>query len=72
MTKKMVPNRLWDFGLIYESKLLSHMTHGDDRRTGYKVVMGQTPNISEWLDSEFYDLVWWLKRTEKPNITDNT
>jgi hypothetical protein len=49
------------------------MACGDaDRRTGYKVVMGQTPNISKWLDFEFYDLVWWLERSEKPNITDYT
>jgi hypothetical protein len=46
------------------------MAHGDDRRTGYKVVMGQTSDISDWLDFEFYDLVWWLKRSKKPNITD--
>jgi hypothetical protein len=48
------------------------MARGDDRRTGYEVVTGQTPDISEWLDFEFYDLVWWLERAEKPNITDYT
>jgi hypothetical protein len=72
MTKKKVPKRLWDFGLVYESELLSRMARGDDRRTGYEVVTGQTPDISEWLDFECYDLVWWLERTEKPNITDYT
>ena len=58
MTKKKVPKRLWDFGLVYESELLSRMAHKSDRRTGYKEVTGQTPDISEWLDFEFYDLVW--------------
>ena len=72
MTKKKVLKRLWDFGLIYESELLSRMARGDDWWTGYEVVMGQTPDISEWLDFEFYDLVWWLDRTTKPNLTDNT
>jgi hypothetical protein len=72
MTKKRVPKRLWDFGLVYESELLSRMARRDDRRTGYKVVTGQTPDISEWLDFEFYDLVWWLERSKKPNITDHT
>ena len=72
MTKKKVPKRLWDFGLIYESELLSRMARGADRRTGYEVVTGQTPDISEWLDFEFYDLVWWLDRSDKPNFTENT
>ena len=34
MTKKRGPKRLWDFGLVYESELLSRMARGDDRRTG--------------------------------------
>jgi hypothetical protein len=72
MTKKKVPKRLWDFGLVYESELLSRMARGNDRRTGYEEVTGQTPDISEWLDFEFYDLVWWLDRPTKPNFTDNT
>jgi hypothetical protein len=47
------------------------MARGNDRRTGYEEVTGQTPDISEWLDFEFYDLVWWLDRPTKPNFTDN-
>ena len=35
---------------------------------GYKEVTGQTPNISEWLDFEFYDLVWWLDHPMKPDV----
>ena len=31
---------------------------------------GDTPDISEWLDFEFYDLVWWIDRPNKPDITD--
>jgi hypothetical protein len=46
------------------------MARGSDRRTGYEEVTGQTPDISEWLDFEFYDLVWWLDRPVKPNVTD--
>jgi hypothetical protein len=72
MTKKKVPKRLWDFGLVYESELLSRMARGNDRRTGYEEITGQTPDISEWLDFEFYDLVWWLDRSTKPNFTDHT
>ena len=72
MTKKKVPKRLWDFGLIYESELLSRMARGDDRRSGYEVVTGNTPDISEWLDFEFYDLVWWWDVPTKRNINDDT
>jgi hypothetical protein len=71
MTKKAVPKRLWDFGLVYESELLCRMASGSDWRTGYKEVTGQTPDISELLDFEFYDLVWWLDRPTKPNFTDH-
>jgi hypothetical protein len=59
MQKKNVCSRLWDYGLVYESKLLTRMSRGDDGRSGYEQVTGETPNISEWLDFEFYDLVWW-------------
>jgi hypothetical protein len=71
MTKKNVPKRLWDFGLVYKSEILSRMACGNDRRTGYEEVTGQTPDISEWLDFEFYDLVWWWHLPGKPNVTDN-
>jgi hypothetical protein len=37
---------------------------------GYEEVTGQTPDISEWLDFEFYDLVWWLDCPVKPNVTN--
>jgi hypothetical protein len=48
------------------------MARGSNRRTGYEEVTVQTPDISEWLDFEFYDLVWWLDRPTKPNFTDAT
>jgi hypothetical protein len=45
------------------------MAQGSNRRTGYKELTGQTPDISKWLlDFEFYDLVWWLDRPTKPNL----
>ena len=41
MMKKKVPKRLWDFGLVYESELLSRMSRGSDQRTGYEEVTGK-------------------------------
>ena len=55
----------------YESELLTHMAQGWDRRTGYEEVTGQTLEISEWTNFDFYDLVWWWHIPSKPNITDN-
>ena len=60
MAKKEVPKELSDFGLVCKAEIMTRMTHGSDSCTGYDEVMGQTPDISEWLDFEFYDLVWWL------------
>jgi hypothetical protein len=72
MQKKKVPSRLWDYGLVYEGELLSMMSRGKDGRSGHKEVTGNTPNISKWLDFEFYDLVWWWDRPNKPNAMDET
>jgi hypothetical protein len=34
MMNKKVPKRLWDFGLVYASKLISRMVRGSDHQTG--------------------------------------
>ena len=59
MATKNIPRRLWDYGLIYESEIMSRTAKGDDKRTGLERVTGDTPDISEWLDFEFYDPVWY-------------
>ena len=71
MRKMKVPKRLWDYGLIYESELLSRTSRGTTGRTGFEEVTGDTPNIAEWLDFSFYDLVWYLDRDGKPDLTDD-
>ena len=43
---------------MYEGEILSRMARGSSKRSGYEMVTGNTPAISEWLDFEFYDLVW--------------
>jgi hypothetical protein len=72
MQKKNVYSWLWDYGLVYEGELLTRMSCGDNGRSGYEQVTGETPNISEWLDFEFYDLVWWWDQPNKPNSNDET
>ena len=71
MTKKLVPKRLWDFGLVHEAELSSRVTRGRDERTGHEEITGQTPEIGKHLDFEFHDLVWWWDQPNKPNATDD-
>ena len=54
-----------------ESEILTRMARGQDCRTGYEEVTGQTADISEWLDFEFYDLVYWYDRPNNPDVSDN-
>ena len=56
-------------GLVYEAELLSRLSRGRDDRTGYEEVFGQTPNIAEHVDFEFYDLVWWWDRGDRNSST---
>ena len=71
MQKKRVPKRLWDFGLVVESEILTRIARRKDHRTGYEEVAGQTDEISEWIDFEFNDLVYWYDRSNKPDVSDN-
>jgi hypothetical protein len=59
MVRKKVPRRLWDYGLIYEAGILNRIPRGNSGRTGLEIVTGETPDISEWVDFEFYDRVWF-------------
>ena len=59
MAAKGVPRRLWDYGLVYESEILSRISRAPYERSGIEQITGETPDISEWLDFSFYDLVWY-------------
>ena len=58
MVERKVPRHLWDYGLVYCAEVRSIISRGDDGRPGLEEVMGHTIDISEWLDSECYALVW--------------
>ena len=62
MLKKKVPTRLWDYGLGYKSNRLNRIRRGHRQQTGLEMVTGKTPDISEWIDFEFYDRVWFYDR----------
>jgi hypothetical protein len=47
---------------------MSRIASGSDGRTGIERITGETPDISEWLDFDIYDLVWiW----DNPNSEAN-
>lgn len=58
-TEKNIPERLWDRSLVYESKVLQPISRGNGQRPGLEQVTGRTPDISEYCDFGFYDLVWY-------------
>lgn len=60
MKSRKVPRRLWDFGLKHTAKILQLLPRNSlQGRTGYEEVTGKTPDISEYCDFDFYDLVWY-------------
>ena len=71
MQKKRVAKRLWDLGLVVEIKILTRIARWQDRRSGYEEVSVQESKISEWLDFEFYDLVYWYDRPNKPDVSND-
>ena len=66
MSVKKIPHRLWDYGLVYESEIMSRTARGSDKRTGMERITGDTPDISEWVDFDFYDPVWYWDNPDNP------
>jgi len=63
MLKKKVPSRLWDYGFTWICEIeniCANMSKYSDGRTPLEIITGETPDISEYLDFEFYD--WVLYR----------
>ena len=56
---------------MVESEILMRMACGQDCHTVYEEVTGQTAEISEWIDFEFYDLIYWYDRSNKTDVSDD-
>ena len=60
MTKKNVPRRLWDYGLIWIAET-GNLSVSSSRyakgRSSIEMITGETPDISEYIDFGFYDWV---------------
>jgi hypothetical protein len=59
MTEKDIPARLWDRGLKHDAEVLSLLSRGNGQRPGIEEITGQTKDISDYCDFDFYDLVWY-------------
>jgi hypothetical protein len=62
---KKVHRRLWDYGLVWECEIMNRIARGTDERPGLEQVTGDSVDISEWLDFDFYDYVWYW---DKPHL----
>jgi hypothetical protein len=67
MVVRSIPTRLWDYGLEYIAEIMSRTARGKEGRTGVERLTGNSVDISERLDFEFYDIVWYW---DGPNRTD--
>ena len=63
MIQKRVPQRLWDYGMKWVSEVISltYSGSGGNPEVPLAQVMGETPDISEYLDFGFYDRVWFYE-----------
>ena len=62
MTKRRVPKRLWDYGMVWVCEVMSLTANSSfqlEGRTPLEQLTGETPDISEYLDFSFYDCVWY-------------
>ena len=64
MLKKKVPPRLWDYGFMWvceTDNICANMSKYAEGRTPLEIITGETPDISEYMDFDFYD--WGLYRS---------
>ena len=61
--------RLWGYAAIYVAEVRSctvHQLYELHGRTPYEIVAGDTPDIMEWLEYDFYQPVWFYSPTTFP------
>ena len=66
--RRKVPRRLWDFQFKHAAEVMNYTFKKNIGVTPYELVTGDTPDISEYLDFGFWDLVWFW---DKPKAEDN-
>ena len=64
-----MPQRVWDYALVWCTEILSRTHNPKSGRTGIERLTGDTPDVSEWIDFDLYDRVWFWDapgRVENP------
>ena len=61
MVKRKVTTQLWDYGLLYEAKIIFRIS-GKDGRIPLVKVTGDTLVISEWVEFRFHDFLWYWEK----------
>ena len=56
--QRNIPKRVWDFDMVLEADIY-YRTAGKDGHPALELLTGDTIDISEWLEFEFYELVWF-------------
>jgi hypothetical protein len=51
--------------------MMQLIPRGYDEQTGYELVTGRTPDISEYCDFDFCDLVWYWPNTSASHTDKN-
>ena len=71
-SRREVPRRLWDYALVHISRIMCLTARGDDDHTPYEELTGETPDISEYIDFQFYDWVYYVdnpyRKEEAPKL----
>jgi hypothetical protein len=65
--RKQVPARLWDYAMVHITTLMNFTARGRNGRTGHEEVTGETLDISEYVDFDCYDWVWYWDTPDKDN-----
>jgi len=65
--RRKIPKRIWDFHIVWEGQIYSRTVHRG-HTTPLEDLTGDTIDISEWTEFEFYDLiVYWDDRGNEAN-----
>ena len=64
MLSRNIPRRLWDYGLTWICELMQRTVNSrfdTFNKTPFSIVLGDTPDISEYTDFTFWDWVWVIE-----------
>lgn len=67
MQRTQASPRLWDYATVYTAETRNLTAHGTPQlngRTPHEITTGHTPDISEWLQYDWYEPIWYYDSEE--------